>query len=235
MFFIHMSRKLCDPELQRLATHIPVRVIESKAPSTVDKYSRAFNTFKTWTEWYDEIESLPADIISVSMYLENLIQNNSPYSTIESAFYGISRGHKLHGYDNPCGSGMVKNVLEAGKCKLAKPVLKKEPVTVDMIANLCAKYALPAANLSELHIAAICVTAFNAFLRFNELGSLHCCDVTFSKQNNIQSVELYILKSKTDIYRDGNKVLLAETKDISCPFTILKRYTAMAKLELCSL
>ena len=45
----------------------------------------------------------------------------------------------------------------------------------------------------------ICVTDFAGFLRFNELANLRCCDVKFC---NDKYVELFIAKSKTDIYRN---------------------------------
>ena len=37
----------------------------------------------------------------------------------------------------------------------------------------------PNANLSDLHLAAICVTTYSAFLRYNEVASLCCCDFSF--------------------------------------------------------
>ena len=75
-----------------------------------------------------------------------------------------------------------------------------------MIFSICQKFASAKANLSDLRTAAICVTAFAGFLRFNELANLRCCDVKFCKD---KYVELFIAKSKTDIYRNGNVVMLA--------------------------
>ena len=49
------------------------------------------------------------------------------------------------------------------------------------------------------------------FLRFNELAYLRCCDVRFCDE---KYVELFIAKSKTDIYRNGNVVVLAKTGHI---------------------
>jgi len=48
-----------------------------------------------------------------------------------------------------------------------------------MILSICNKFAGPNANLYDLRLAAICVTAYSAFLRYNELASLRCCDVSF--------------------------------------------------------
>lgn len=228
MILSHMANNIQDTGLQSLAANITFRVIEAKAPSTVDRYFRAFNQFKIWANTYDEIGVFPAKVFSVALYLEHLLQSQCLYSKLESAYYGINWAHNVYGVNSPCESGLVKNILEAAKRKLSKPVLKKEPVTCAMISEMCTKYANVSVNLSELRLTAICVTAFNAFLRFNELANLRCCDVQFSEVSNSgRFVQLYIAKSKTDIYRDGSTVLMAETNDLSCPFTILSRYTSM--------
>ena len=169
---------LKDPELRKLAADLPLRTIEAKAPSTTDRYSRAFQKFREWSSPYNEVVCLPSDEISVALYLESLIQGGSPYSSLESACYGINWAHNLYGFQSPCDSKLVKNVLEAAKRGLAKPVSKKEPVTPAMILDICNRFAGPNANLSDLRLATICVTAYTAFLRYNELASLRCCDVS---------------------------------------------------------
>ena len=169
--------RLLDPELRRLASCLPARAVEAKASSTTERYSRAFQKFREWASCHREITPLPSDDISVALYLEFLLQSNCSISALESACYGISWAHNLYGFPTPCNSSLVKNILEAGKRKLAKPVSKKEPVTPVMINELCIKFAGPSASLSDLRLAAICVTAYAAFLRFNELAALRCCDV----------------------------------------------------------
>ena len=86
-------------------------------------------------------------------------------------------------------------MLEAAKRELAKPVVKKEPVTPEMISSIRNRFAGPNANLSDLHLAAICVTTYSAFLRYNELASLRCCDFSFCDI----FVKIYVFKSKTDV------------------------------------
>ena len=221
---------LKDPELRKLAADLPLRTIEAKAPSTTDRYSRAFQKFREWSSPYNEVVCLPSDEISVALYLESLIQGGSPYSSLESACYGINWAHNLYGFQSPCDSKLVKNVLEAAKRGLAKPVSKKEPVTPAMILDICNRFAGPNANLSDLRLATICVTAYTAFLRYNELASLRCCDVSFCDS----FVKIYVYKSKTVVYRDGAYVLLAKTGYVSCPFNLLRRYVSAANLDLSS-
>ena len=221
---------LKDPELRKLAADLPLRTIEAKAPSTTDRYSRAFQKFREWSSPYNEVVCLPSDEISVALYLESLIQGGSPYSSLESACYGINWAHNLYGFQSPCDSKLVKNVLEAAKRGLAKPVSKKEPVTPAMILDICNRFAGPNANLSDLRLATICVTAYTAFLRYNELASLRCSDVSFCDS----FVKIYVYKSKRDVYRDGAYVLLAKTGYVSCPFNLLRRYVSAANLDLSS-
>ena len=48
-------------------------------------------------------------------------------------------------------------------------------------------------------------------------------------------VELFIAKSKTDIYRNGNVVVLAKTGHITCPFSLLSRYVQVGNIDLTEL
>ena len=43
-------------------------------------------------------------------------------------------------------------------------MVKKEPITPEMISSICSKYASPSANLSSLRIAALFITAYCAFI-----------------------------------------------------------------------
>jgi len=101
-----------------------------------------------------------------------------------------------------------------------------------MISKICQKFASVYASLSDLRTAAICVTAYAGFpVRFNELAFFRCCDVKFCDG---KYVELFIAKSKTDIYTNGNVVVLAKTGHITCPFSLLSRYVQVANIDLSS-
>lgn len=214
-----------------MASSLPLRCLGAKADSTTERYSRAFEKFRVWAASYKEISVLPTNFLHVATYLEFLLQSNSSYSALEAAVYGIRWAHDLFGLSNPCDSNLVKGILESAKRSLSRPIVKKEPVTPDMVFSICQKFASANANLSDLRTAAICVTAFAGFLRFNELANLRCCDVKFCKD---KYVELFIAKSKTDIYRNGNVVLLAKTGHITCPYNLLNRYIQAAGIDFSS-
>ena len=53
-------------------------------------------------------------------------------------------------------------------------------------------------------------------------------DVTF----NSDHVVLNIRKSKTDVYRRGNEVLIAKGSSSACPYNMLQRYISATKLSV---
>ena len=63
---------------------------------------------------------------------------------------------------------------------LAKPVAKKSPVTVDILAAIV-QDAHHSGALADLRLATACLLAFAGFLRFNELLTLRPCDILIQK------------------------------------------------------
>ena len=130
--------------------------------------------------------------MSVAIYLESLLQSNSSYSALEAALYGIRWAHNLYGFSDPCDSNLVKGILESAERSLSRPVVKKEPITPEMTFKICQKFASVHASLSDLRTAAICVTAYAGFLRFNELAFLRCCDVRFCDEKYVSCSSLRV-------------------------------------------
>ena len=109
---------------------------------------------------------------------------------------------------------------------LAKPKSKKEPVTVEMLAALLQSLGSPPL-LSELRLAASCLLAFAAFLCYDEMAQLRCCDITISDA----AMRVRILSNKTDQYHQGDTVLVARTYSPTCPLSIMEKYFSQAGLS----
>ena len=101
-----------------------------------------------------------------------------------------------------------------------------EPVTTDMLSALVSSLSANP-SLFDVRLVAACLLAFSAFLRYDELAKLRCCDVTFTPQ----SMSIYIASSKTDQYRQGGRVLVVRTGSQTCPVTMLERYYSMVSLS----
>ena len=70
--------------------------------------------------------------------------------------------------------------------------------------------------------------SFAGFLRFDEVSSLLCSDVKIE----CEYLFLFIRKSKTDQYRNGNEVLIAKGETIACPFSMFIRYVELSGMNL---
>ena len=65
----------------------------------------------------------------------------------------------------------MTSTLEGLRRALAKPVTKKEPITLDILKALVAD-TNKHPTLSNVTLTAACLLAFSGFLRFNELVNI---------------------------------------------------------------
>ena len=98
----------------------------SRSSNTCASYS---NGFKRWNSWvlsngFNSKEALPAKPFHVALYLASLVQTANSPSPVINAFYSIKWYHELFGFLSPTDNNLVKNILEAAKRKLAKPIVK---------------------------------------------------------------------------------------------------------------
>ena len=94
-----------------------------------------------------------------------------------------------------------------------------------MLATLVESLA-ESPSLSDVRLAASCLLSFAAFLRFDELAKLRCCDVKIGEA----SMSVHVKSSKTDQYRQGESIIVARTGTKTCPVAMMERYFSMAML-----
>ena len=83
------------------------------------------------------------------------------------------------------------------------------------------------ASLYNISSVVICLLAFAAFLRFDELAKLVRSDVKI--ENDM--LKLFIQSSKTDQYRDGAWIVVASSRKATCPVAMMNRYLDTAGLS----
>ncbi|KAJ8300270.1 hypothetical protein KUTeg_021789 [Tegillarca granosa] len=170
-------------------------------------------------------KDLECGVIHINLVLYRLIQRGVSVSDVESFYYSISWYHKFISSINPCDDEFIKLIMEGGRRILAKPINKKEPVTIDILNKLIDKFGADKCNLLNLRICVLCLLGFSGFFfRFNELANIKLSDISF-KQGY---VEISIRKSKTDIYRRGNVIVISETVNKLCPVSWLRDYIKCA-------
>ena len=210
--------ELDDPELQALACKLPATILRSRADSTVIKYLRAFRRWKTWAS-SKGLEPVPAKPHLFALYLQHLGEETKSKATVEEACNAVSWVHASAGLSSPSVDPFVKATLEGLQRSLAKPVVKKEPVTVDMLEAIV-KDVDKSGTLMDLWLATACLLAFSGFLRFSELIFLRPCDFEVSRE----MMKIKIIQSKTDQLRQGDELVIARTGNPTCPVAMLEIY-----------
>ena len=182
--------------------------------------------WKAWAGQRIEVKILPVDEVHFALYLQHVANTTNSRASVEEAVNAISWAHQLAGLPPISSSAFVRATLAGLQRKLAKPKVKKEPITASMLTTLVESLGT-APTLSDVRLAAGALLSFAAFLRYNELSGLRCCDIQFTEQH----MTVHITSSKTDQYRQGDSVVVARTRTITCPVAMMERYMLMAGIS----
>ena len=215
-----------DHELRRLAQALPATVLSSRADSTTKKYLGAYQRWKTWADARQGVPSFPVQEIHLVLYMQHLSESTECKAAVEEAVHALSWLHGLAGLQPFSGSTLVKSTLEGLRRMLAKPKVRNEPVTADMLKAMV-EAAGAAPSLTEVRLLAVCLVAFAGFMRCDELIRLRCEDIMF----NAEGMTINIVSSKTDQYREGSSLVIARTGGLTCPVGMMEKYFLMGELN----
>ena len=214
------------PILNDLAEKLPEYLISSKADNTQKKYRYGFNLWCKWSKLHS-LPSLPASHLHIALYLIHLSETANSINKLDEAIYAISWAHMLAGFPDPCKTSLVHSVREGAHRKIGHTVIRKEPVTPEILQNIVSRYGSSSCNLKDLRIATMCLISYAGFLRFSELANLKRSNITFCSTH----VTLTLEKSKTDVYREGREVVISRTGLETCPVDMLDRYLQLANIS----
>ena len=212
--------------LQSLASSLPDVVLASRAPSTSSKYFSSYNRWRPWAREHG-LTVFPASPFHFAFYLRHLMTGAKTASPLESAVHSITWFHQLGGEPSPSDHPLVKSTLAGAQRVLARQTIKKEPIAVSQLEQLVASKAHSMASLYNIRSVVICLLAFAAFLRFDELAKLVRSDVRIEDD----MLKLFIQSSKTDQYRDGAWIVVASSRRATCPVAMMIRYLDRAGLS----
>ena len=130
----------------------------SRADSTVKKYDNAVDAWRVWCKLF-KVECILPDHLDIARYLTYLYNEKAPYSRIESSFYAIK--WKLdcspNIKSNPCDTKFIHLLLDGMKRILARPTIRKEPVTPQMLIDIVRKYDSGGLKVSVSVLCSCCV------------------------------------------------------------------------------
>ena len=175
---------------------------------------------------------LPFPLGVVSLYLLEVQQSCTFSSSVILAQAALKWLHSfVPSLDrNPLDSDFCRNIVESAKRHKSQPIMKKKPITTEIINNILDVYSKEDANLEDLRIAALCSLAFAGFFRYDELCNIVPKHIEFCTGY----IRIFLPRSKTDIYREGNYVYISESKSKYCPAGVLRRYFDLSGIDVCS-
>ena len=212
--------------LKDLADKMSYFLTSSRSDNTTKSY---FYSFKRWEDFITKegLCALPAQPIHVALYLTHLLDKGASCNTLNSAVYSIKWVHNLNNFNDPTDNSFVTSLQEAGK-RIARPIRsKKDPVTSDLLIDLCKKF-VDCNDLLIVRDLAMILLSFAGFLRYDEVSSLLCKNVQIFDNYLI----LFIEKAKTDQYRNGNEVVISKGNTEACPFSMFQRYLKISGIDL---
>lgn len=197
-------------------------LVYSKSDSTSKKY---YHYFGKWENFIiaKGCSAIPASPIHVALYLTSLIDRKCSANVISTTMYSIKWAHSLRGLPDPTDNLFVRNLLETSKRTLSAPVSKKEPVSVEMLHQLCDMYK-DSSDILVVRDLSMILLGFSAFLRFDEISKIRCNDIIFHSTY----FTICIRGSKTDQYRHGDEVVVSKGKTVACPYNMLQRYFSVS-------
>ena len=133
--------------------------------------------------------------------MQHLAEESGSKSAVEEACHALAWVHSTAGLASPSSHPFVKATLEGLQRSLAKPVVEKEPITLEMLEAMVDD-ANKSGSLSDLRLVTACLLGFAGFLRFDEMINLRPCDFIFSRE----MLKIQIVRSKTDQLQQGNEV-----------------------------
>ena len=226
--YSYPARKNLPDCMKPNATRTVHFLTKSRADSTVRRYLKEIQKFITCCKSHNFSVKLPFSVSVVSVYMARVYKDSKSY-----CLFGPCSCSWFHSFipddvQNPVDSAICHNVLEAAKRSKPSPIVKKLPISPEIIRKIVTKFASPKANLRDLRLACLCALGFAGVFRYNELSSILPLHVEF----RTDFVRIFVPQAKNDAYREGNYVFVKRLNSQFCPVALLDRYILQADIDL---
>ena len=223
---------LLPPALRPDRNSLFSRLLNSRADSTAKKYINEIKKFFVWCRSRQISVQIPFPAPVIALYLFNLDQQLRSPASMVLVHAALRWLHSFTPDDgpNPLDNACCRSMIECAKRTRSLPVSKKKPVDADLVKSIIDRFGAEGASLKDLRIAAVTSLGFAGFFRFNELANIQPNHLFFHDE----FVKVFVPKSKTDVYREGNYVYISKLESNYCPVAVLRRYIQAAGIDLSS-
>ena len=213
-----------NAEVADLAKKMPLYIVQASSDNTVSCYS---NYFRRWKQFSQRIgyRDLPAEPIHLALYITHLLDLGTSSHVVNHSIYSIKWGHTVNNFADLTVNGYVKSLQEAAKRIATPSVHRNDPVTTETLIELFDLHA-NCNDLLEIGDLTMALISFSGFLRFDELSNLKCNDIVVHND----FISIFIHKTKTNRYRQGNEIVIVKGSSSACPMFMLLKYISMVSL-----
>ncbi len=193
-----------NPELEQLRAEAVLTMTGSKANSTLQTY---LPYAARWAEFaakygFEEYPAgLPQFVLFVQMLISQAKERGNKSGVITTAVYAVDFIHQLMALPKPGSQDSIKLMLEGAKRMLARPVIRKAPLSIEVVRKLIVYFTpdMGTYTLKGLRYSVYCALAFVLEARFDDI--INVCP------NNIvdygDRMVVFLEQNKTDQYREG--------------------------------
>ena len=160
------------------------------------------------------MEAIPAKDFQFALYLQHLADTSTSKTAVDEACNALAWVHFTTGLALLTSSPFACATRDGLQRSLARPGVKKSPVTVKML-TVMVRDVQCSGTLADLRLATTYLLAFTGFLRFNKLVGLRPCDIVFHQDR---------ATVHTDQLQKGDEVVIARMGNPTYPVAILEAY-----------
>ena len=212
-----------DPVEVHLAARLQQSALAHVADSTAHAYVSPWNAFVRWCGALARPRrTLPADELTVALYMQQVADSANSYATVKSASAAIAFFQKINLYTHmPTHAPEVTMVRRAAMRKFGlAPHSRKAPFKWEQIVLFATAYGIQPQGYCHSVVTTMCVIKFGAMCRFSDVSRLFWRNVRFV--DDMRSFTLTFERRKNAQFRQGNKVTVsAASHGQVCPVQML--------------
>ena len=192
------------PELEKLREEAAITMIGSKANSTLQAYLPYTAKWAEFAAKYG-FEAYPAGQSQFMLFVQSLIsqakERGNKTGVVTTAVYAVDFVHQIMGLPKPGEQNSIKLMLEGAKRMLARPVVRKAPLSIEAVKKLIRHFTpdLQEYTLKGLRYSVYCALAFVLEARFDDIINI-CPDNIVDYGDRMV---VFLEENKTDQYREG--------------------------------
>lgn len=188
----------------------------AKSANTRLAYDSRWRLFKRWCQRRG-LTAMPADVNTIGLYFDAMVQAGKSVSTIEAHRNAISVAHKLDKQRNPDGLNpvsdpRVRELIKGIRRTLGTAQKRAKPVLASELKELAATLAP--------RDRALLLLLFSGAFRGSEVVSLLVEDLSFEKDG----LKVLLRKSKTDQEAEGFTKGIVFGHGPACPVAAMKAW-----------